>query len=239
MKKAFTLLELVIVITVVGILSLLLFRTVGDMMRANARIQQEKILSQELITLQTTLNHLAEIYPYIDYSKYSSSSSQSGTLLTDDGIATILHLTNDPDPQNQNKKTISISDQCPSPTTPSSQATQWDNSTLQCLSYTNTSNPKPNIQPKLIAITNPHRTVVKNIKFKLLPTQPYKYNQYEADTQLNTTTISHPGFWLIGELSHASTNTTPAKTAYQLQHFINLKYKHFDQTNNQTSTTAQ
>lgn len=106
MKKAFTLLELVIVIAVVGILSLLLFRTVSDMMRANARIQQEKILAQELITLQTTLNHLAETYPYIDYSKYATTidRNRNKTQIDDNGITKILHLTDDPDPNSTTKK---------------------------------------------------------------------------------------------------------------------------------------
>lgn len=230
MKKAFTLLELVIVIAVVGILSLLLFRTVSDMMRANARIQQEKILAQELITLQTTLNYLAETYPYIDYSKYTTGHAQNTnrTIIQNDGTSNILHLTDDPDPKSTNKKTISISDQCSSPTTTSSQSIP-NTYNSNCLSYTLTHTTQgKNPGPSKVNLTNPHRTIVKNITFKLLPTQPYQYNQYE-DTKFNATNISHPGFWLIGELSHASTNTTPAKTSYQLQHFVNLKYKHFDQ----------
>lgn len=226
MKKAFTLLELVIVIAVVGILSLLLFRTVSDMMRANARIQQEKILAQELITLQTTLNHLAETYPYIDYSKYTTTrTDRNKTQINDNGTTKILHLTDDPDPNSTTKKTVNIfSDTCQSTNSNSSQSTQ------SCLSYTITTN------PTRIHITNPDRTTVTNISFQLLPTKPYHYNQYEDN--LNAQTISHPWFWILGTLSH-TTNSTNAKTSYQLQHFINLKYKHFDQTNNQTSTTAQ
>lgn len=180
MKKAFTLLELVIVITVVGILSLLLFRTVGDMMRANARIQQEKILAQELITLQTTLNYLAETYPYIDYSKYTTGHVQNTnrTIIQNDGTTTILHLTDDPDPNSRTKKTVNISDTCQSTNSNSSQSTQ------SCLSYTITTN------PTRIHITNPDRTTVTNISFQLLPTKPYHYNQYEDN--LNAQTISHP-----------------------------------------------
>lgn len=73
--SAFTLIELLIVITIIGILSMLLFRTLGDMIATNARIQQEKIINQELISLQTTLNHLSEQYPLIDMNAYQGESA--------------------------------------------------------------------------------------------------------------------------------------------------------------------
>lgn len=87
-RKAFTLIELIIVIVIVGILSVLLFRTLGDMMRANARVQQEKILAQELISIQTSLNNISEQYPYLNHSLYSQNDPIGGWLST-------LHLKND------------------------------------------------------------------------------------------------------------------------------------------------
>ena len=70
MKKAFTLIELLLVIVIFGILSMLLFRTMGEMIRTNARVQQEKILATELINIQTTINNIAEQYPYINREQY-------------------------------------------------------------------------------------------------------------------------------------------------------------------------
>jgi hypothetical protein len=49
---------------------MLLFRTLADMISANARIQQEKIMTQELITLQTAINNISERYPIIDMERY-------------------------------------------------------------------------------------------------------------------------------------------------------------------------
>lgn len=72
-KKAFTIVEILIVIVVISILSTLLFRTLWDMMRSNARTQQEKILAQSMILLQTNLNSLSEQYPYIDTEKYKDN----------------------------------------------------------------------------------------------------------------------------------------------------------------------
>lgn len=89
MKKAFTLIELLIVIVIIGILSTLLFRTLWDMIKANSRIQQEKILAQELITIQTTINNLAEQYPYLDQSTYISTNTQNNN-----GFVSKLYLTN-------------------------------------------------------------------------------------------------------------------------------------------------
>ena len=79
-KKAFTLIELLIVITVIGILSVLLFRTLGDMISANGRVQEETSITQQLISIQTTLNSISEHYPILDlkyYKEYQNSSTES------------------------------------------------------------------------------------------------------------------------------------------------------------------
>ncbi len=81
-KKAFTLIELVIVIVIVGILSVLLFRTISQMLHANARIQQEKILAQELINIQTSLNNISEHYPYLDRESYKTTNFNNGIVST-------------------------------------------------------------------------------------------------------------------------------------------------------------
>ena len=47
------------------------------MMKANARVQQEKILAQELISIQTSLNNISEKYPYLDQSWYTTMNKDS------------------------------------------------------------------------------------------------------------------------------------------------------------------
>lgn len=68
----FTLVELLIVMVIVGILSLLLFRSLGDMTRIAGRIEFEKLLSNNLLTIHTVTNYLSEQYPHIDMTHYSS-----------------------------------------------------------------------------------------------------------------------------------------------------------------------
>lgn len=72
---AFTLVELLIVMVIVGILSTLLFRSLGDMTRIAGRIEFEKILSQNLISIHTITNYLSEQYPHIDMTKYENNNN--------------------------------------------------------------------------------------------------------------------------------------------------------------------
>lgn len=75
MKKAFTLVELLIVIVIMGILSVLLFRSLWDMTRIAGRIEFEKIISNNLMTIHTTTNYLSEQYPHIDMTHYSDPTT--------------------------------------------------------------------------------------------------------------------------------------------------------------------
>ena len=69
-KQAFTIIELLISIIIIGILSTLLFRTMAEMIKSNARIQQEKIIARELIGIQTSLNTITEHYNLLDTAQY-------------------------------------------------------------------------------------------------------------------------------------------------------------------------
>lgn len=77
-KSWFTLVEMVLVIFIIGILSVLLFRTLADMTRISGRIQFEKIIAKNLMTIHTTTNYLAEQYPHIDMSGYAANTINNG-----------------------------------------------------------------------------------------------------------------------------------------------------------------
>jgi len=72
--KAFTLIEMLIVIVIIGILSILLFRTLADLTRISGRIQFEKILSQNLMNVHTVTSYISERYPHIDMTRYTPDS---------------------------------------------------------------------------------------------------------------------------------------------------------------------
>ena len=76
--KAFTLIELLIVIVIIGILSVLLFRTLAEMTRISGRIQFEKLIAKNLMNIHTTTNYLAERYPHIDMTGYANTPITNG-----------------------------------------------------------------------------------------------------------------------------------------------------------------
>ncbi len=188
-RKAFTLIELLIVITIVGILSTLLFRTLGDMITANGRIQQEKIMTQELITIQTTINNLSEHYPMIDLIKYSTN----GSISWDIGISWFtgtLYLKNH----------------------------SWES-----IQIYNTGNYLATIvNNQETKITNPDKTSVSGIQFKILPTMYYTTGSISENLDLNH--INAEGFWIFGNISYKKRlNDSKQTSSYTLQHFIHLQ----------------
>lgn len=85
-KKAFTLLEMLLVVIIVWLLAGVLFRTYISMSEMSFRVEQEKRLNQELLFSSQILQNLANDYQ-IDYDKY-------GTDLNDNNwISTWLYLT--------------------------------------------------------------------------------------------------------------------------------------------------
>lgn len=61
---------MILVVVIIGILSVLLFRTLADMTLISGRIQFEKILSRDLMNIHMSTSYLSEQYPYIDIAKY-------------------------------------------------------------------------------------------------------------------------------------------------------------------------
>ena len=187
-SKAFTLIELLIVIVIIGILSTLLFRTLADMLTTNARIQQEKIMTQELITIQTTINNMSEHYPIIDTSKYIPAWWTTGDIGTA-WFTDILYL------KNTSGENIQI--------------------------YATGSYLAAIIDDQEIKITNPDKSIISGLQFKILPTQYYSGIIYD---NLDLQHINAQGFWIFWNLSYkTSWPINKVKSSYNLQHFVHLQ----------------
>ena len=195
-QKAFTLIELLIVITVIGILSMLLFRTLWDMITTNARIQQEKIINQEVINLQTTLNNLSEQYPIIAMSWYQSENATLSGDIGEWGFTPTLYLTN------RSWELLSI------------YATGWDCNSSWCyMAFKQWDNEE-------VKITNPDYSSMKSLLFKVTPTQYYtSWNIYE---NLDLQNITAQWFWIFGTIEWKKKGDKPV-SSYTLQHFTNLQ----------------
>ncbi|HRX64055.1 MAG TPA: prepilin-type N-terminal cleavage/methylation domain-containing protein [Candidatus Absconditabacterales bacterium] len=84
-KKAFTIVEIIMVVVIIGILSGILFKTYITISKVSFRIEQQKILNQELLFVSEVLQNMSDRNS-IDYQKYSTG------LLGSNGIYEILYL---------------------------------------------------------------------------------------------------------------------------------------------------
>ena len=72
MKKAFTLIELLIVITILSILTLVLFSAYNKISEISFRVEQERKVNEELLFLSEVLQNFANRNS-IDFDKYGNS----------------------------------------------------------------------------------------------------------------------------------------------------------------------
>jgi prepilin-type N-terminal cleavage/methylation domain-containing protein len=75
-KKAFTLIEVLIAITLAAILFTLIFRTYVSITQISTRMGNEKKLNAEITYLTETVQNIADNYQ-IDYTKYGTSLKAS------------------------------------------------------------------------------------------------------------------------------------------------------------------
>jgi prepilin-type N-terminal cleavage/methylation domain-containing protein len=71
MKRAFTLIEMLIVICILGVFSAVLFRTYKTISDISFRVEQQKNVNEEFLFLSEVLQNFANRNS-IDFAKYSS-----------------------------------------------------------------------------------------------------------------------------------------------------------------------
>jgi prepilin-type N-terminal cleavage/methylation domain-containing protein len=86
MKRAFTLIEVLIAVMIVGLLTTILFRTYKTMIDISLRVENEKAVQQELLYFTQAMQSLSDRYT-VDYTQYTTSD-----LLTSQGMTNELHL---------------------------------------------------------------------------------------------------------------------------------------------------
>jgi len=85
-KRAFTLLEILMVVLIVWILVWVLFKVYITMSQISFRVEQQKIVNQELLFVSEVVQNFAN-RNNIDYDKYNTD------LISTDGISDMLYLT--------------------------------------------------------------------------------------------------------------------------------------------------
>lgn len=231
-NKAFTLVEILIVVWLFWLLSGIILQTYTTISRISYRIQQEKEIAKEALVLTQVLENLAQTTTIND-SKYSYSDLQ-----TSEGMVSELHLK---DEKNQGI-TIKTDGACFQSSELREQKENWSSSKLELLPVEKEETLKTirNSNCKLILEKNWETiTLLDSKKFNISQAQfriiPFISNQdlqniYASESQ-NTDIkelppAGKPGFWLFITLT--SKHYTPSQRSNNVvlpfQTFVSLQW---------------
>lgn len=231
-NKAFTLVEILIVVWLFWLLSGIILQTYTTISRISYRIQQEKEIAKEALVLTQVLENLAQTTT-IDYSKYSYSDLQSSG-----GIVSELHLKD----ENNQKITINTTGACFQASELRKGKENWSSSEFELLPVENEETLKTirNSNCKLILKKNLEEiTLLDSKKFNISQAQfkiiPFISNQdlqkiYEIENQDSNISklppAGKPGFWLFITLTskHYTPSQRSNNVVLPLQTFVSLQW---------------
>ena len=233
-NKAFTLVEILIVVWLFWLLSGIILQTYTTISRISYRIQQEKEIAKEALVLTQVLENLAQTTT-IDYSKseYSYSALQSSG-----GIVSELYLK---DEKNQGI-TINTTGTCFQASELRKEKENWSSSEFELLPVENEETLKTirNSNCKLILEKNWEGiTLLDSKKFNISQAQfkiiPFISNQdlqkiYEIEKQDSNISklppAGKPGFWLFITLTskHYTPSQRSNNVVLPLQTFVSLQW---------------
>lgn len=225
-NKAFTLVEILIVVWLFWLLSGIILQTYTTISRISYRIQQEKEIAKEALVLTQVLENLAQTTT-IDYSKYSYSDLQSSG-----GIVSELHLKD----ENNQKITINTTGAC----FQASELREQKQLELLPVEKEGTLKNIRNSNCKLILKKNKEEiTLLDSKKFNISQAQfkiiPFISNQdlqkiYEIEKQDSNISklppAGKPGFWLFITLTskHYTPSQRSNNVVLPLQTFVSLQW---------------
>ena len=233
-NKAFTLVEILIVVWLFWLLSGIILQTYTTISRISYRIQQEKEIAKEALVLTQVLENLAQTTT-IDYSEYSYSALQSSG-----GIVSALYL------KDENNQGISINTTgtCfqASELREQKQKENWSSSELELLPVENeeilktirNSNCKLILEKdwEKITLLDSKKFNISQAQFKIIPfiSNQDLQNIYTSENQ--NTDISKlppagkPGFWLFITLTskHYTPSQRSNNVVLPLQTFVSLQW---------------
>ena len=231
-NKAFTLVEILIVVWLFWLLSGIILQTYTTISRISYRIQQEKEIAKEALVLTQVLENLAQTTTIND-SKYSYSDLQ-----TSEGVVSELHLK---DEKNQGI-TIKTDGACFQASELREQKENWSSSKLELLPVEKEETLKTirNSNCKLILEKNWETiTLLDSKKFNISQAQfkiiPFISNQdlqkiYEIEKQDSNIEelppAGKPGFWLFITLTskHYTPSQRSNNVVLPLQTFVSLQW---------------
>ena len=231
-NKAFTLVEILIVVWLFWLLSGIILQTYTTISRISYRIQQEKEIAKEALVLTQVLENLAQTTTIND-SKYRYSDLQSSG-----GMVSELHLK---DEKNQGI-TIKTDGACFQASKLRKEKENWSSSEFELLPEGNEETLKTirNSNCKLILKKNKEEiTLLDSKKFNISQAQfkiiPFISNQdlqkiYEIEKQDSNISklppAGKPGFWLFITLTskHYTPSQRSNNVVLPLQTFVSLQW---------------
>ena len=223
-NKAFTLVEILIVVWLFWLLSGIILQTYTTISRISYRIQQEKEIAKEALVLTQVLENLAQTTT-IDYSEYSYSALQSSG-----GIVSELYLK---DEKNQGI-TINTTGACFQASELREQKENWSSSEEEILKTIRNSNCKLILEKnwKEIKLLDSKKFNISQAQFKIIP---FISNQdlqkiYEIENQDSNIEelppAGKPGFWLFITLTskHYTPSQRSNNVVLPLQTFVSLQW---------------
>ena len=232
-NKAFTLVEILIVVWLFWLLSGIILQTYTTISRISYRIQQEKEIAKEALVLTQVLENLAQTTT-IDYAEYSYSALQSSG-----GIVSALYL------KDENNQGISINTTgtCFQASELREQKENWSSSELEellpvekekTLKTIRDSNCKLILEKdwEKITLLDSKKFNISQAQFKIIPfiSNQDLQNIYTSENQ--NTDISKlppagkPGFWLFITLTskHYTPSQRSNNVVLPLQTFVSLQW---------------
>jgi len=229
-NKAFTLVEILIVVWLFWLLSGIILQTYTTISRISYRIQQEKEIAKEALVLTQVLENLAQTTT-IDFSKHLNLQSSNG-------MVSELHLKD----ENNQGITINTTGTCFQASELRKEKENWSSSEPELLPVENEKTLKTirNSDCKLILKKNREEiTLLDSKKFNISQAQfkiiPFISNQdlqkiYEIENQDSNISklppAGKPGFWLFITLTskHYTPSQRSNNVVLPLQTFVSLQW---------------
>ena len=233
-NKAFTLVEILIVVWLFWLLSGIILQTYTTISRISYRIQQEKEIAQEALVLTQVLENLAQTTTIND-SKYRYSDLQSSG-----GMVSELHLKD----ENNQGITINTTGTCfqASELREQKQKENWSSSELELLPVENeeilktirNSNCKLILKKnwETITLLDSKKFNISQAQFKIIPFISNQELQNIYASERKNTDIKElppagkPGFWLFITLTskHYTPSQRSNNVVLPLQTFVSLQW---------------
>lgn len=223
-NKAFTLVEILIVVWLFWLLSGIILQTYTTISRISYRIQQEKEIAKEALVFTQVLENLAQTTT-IDYSEYKYPKLQRS-----EGIVSELHL------KDENNQGISINTTgaCFQASKLRDQKENWSSSEEETLKTIRNSDCKLILEKnwEKITLLDSKKFNISQAQFKIIP---FISNQdlqkiYEIENQDSNIKelppAGKPGFWLFITLTskHYTPNQRSNNVVLPLQTFVSLQW---------------